>query len=79
MNRLLKKMITAQNKYDGTICSVERELSDKVEFDFSIFWQPSDGFVFCDNNGNNSSFINCIEIIKEKGCLSFEDFREAGI
>ena len=45
MDRILKKLKKAQSKYEGVISSIEQEIADKVEFDFSIFWQPSDGFV----------------------------------
>ena len=76
MNRLLKKLKTAQNNYDGVIGSVEREIFDRVEFDFSIFWQPSDGFVMCDNEmGNNAPISECIKVINKKGCLTYEDFK----
>lgn len=75
MNRLVKKLMTAQSKYDGAIGSVEKEIFDKVEFDFSIFWQPSDGFVMCDNDIGNAPISECINVINKKGRLTYEDFK----
>lgn len=75
MNRLVKKLKTAQGKYEGVIGSVEKEIADNVKFDFSIFWQPSDGFVMCDNEMGNAPIDECIEVINKKGCLTYEDFR----
>ena len=67
--------MTAQNKYQSAIGSVEAEISDKVEFEFSIFWQPSDGFVMGDNEMGNAPISECIKVINKKGCLTHEDFR----
>lgn len=74
MDRLLKKLRTAQSKYDGVIGSVESELSDRIEFDFSIFWQPSDGFVMLAFDRYNAPLGCLLQIIKAKGKLTEEDY-----
>jgi hypothetical protein len=75
MNRLIKKLKTAQIKYEESIGFVEKEIADKVEFDFSIIWQPSDGFVMCDDDMGNASINDCIKLINEKGFLTYEDYK----
>lgn len=74
MNRLLKKLLIAQSKYEGAIGNVESSISDKVEFDFSIFWQPSDGFVMLAFDRYNAPLDNLLRIIQQKGRLTEEDY-----
>ena len=74
MDRRLKKLQNAQSKYEGVIGSVEDEISDKVEFDFSIFWQPSDGFVMVAFDRYNAPLWKVLKIIKTKGKLTEEDY-----
>lgn len=74
MNRLLKKLLIAQSKYEGVIGNVEYSISDKVEFDFSIFWQPSDGFVMLAFDRYNAPLDKLLRIIQQKGRLTEEDY-----
>ncbi len=74
MKRIINKLINAQSKYNSVIGAVEQEISDKVEFDFSIFWQPSDGFVIVDDGMGNAPISKCLEIINKRGRLTKDDF-----
>ena len=75
MNRILKKLNTAQVKYQDIIDSVEGELKNKIEFEFSVFYQSSDGWVILGIEGaRNAPFEDCLLVIKEKGCLSLKDY-----
>ena len=79
MDRRLKKLQKEQSKYEGAIGSVEAEISDKVEFDFSIFWQPSDGFVMLAFDRYNAPLWRLLQIIKTKGKLTEEDYMDETI
>jgi len=95
MNRQLKKLMNAQSKYDSVIGNVESELSNKVGFEFSIFWQPSDGFVmlaFDSKNAalapildmlafdsKNAALAPILDIIKKKGFLNEDDYLKHSI
>lgn len=74
-NSLLRKLMIAQRKYDSAIGNVEAILADKIEFDFSIIWQPSDGFVILDVDGHhNAPLARCLDVILLKGKLSLSDY-----
>ena len=79
MDRRLKELLNAQSKYEGVIGSVAEEISDKVEFDFSIFWQPSDGFVMLAFDRYNAPLSRLLQIIKIKGKLTEEDYMDETI
>lgn len=79
MDRRLKKLLTAQIRYEGVIGSVEQEIADKVGFDFSIFWQPSDGFVMLAFDRYNAPLWRILKIIKDKGFLNEEDYMDVTI
>jgi hypothetical protein len=75
MKNYLKQLNSANGKLSAVIQKIERELSDKIEFeDYSIFYQPSDGFVL-EYESHNAPLSLCLDVIKEKGILSFEDYR----
>jgi len=79
MNRQLKKLMNAQSKYDSVIGNVEAELSNKVGFEFSIFWQPSDGFVMLAFDSKNAALTPILDIIKKKGFLNEDDYLKHSI
>jgi hypothetical protein len=79
MNRQLKKLMNAQSKYDSVIGNVEAELSNKVGFEFSIFWQPSDGFVMLAFDSKNAALAPILDIIKKKGFLNEDDYLKHSI
>ena len=75
MKKELKALEAAYHKYQTAIGVMEAKIADKVEFEFSIFWQPGDGFVIADDEMGNGMFDKCLEIIEQKGRLSYEDYR----
>lgn len=74
-NKLILNLNKAHGKYLSAIGDVEELISDKVEFDFSILFQDSDGFVMLNPDGSyNAPLDKCLEIIKNKGVLTTEDY-----
>ena len=74
--RALEKL---QNEFQAQVESLAASISDKVEFEFTIFYQPGDGFVIEDDKMGDSPLDGCLEIIGEKGVLTHEDFESIGI
>lgn len=79
LDTLLAQLETAHGKYMGKIGSVEQALQDVADFDLSVFYQPSDGFVVCGEHSSNAPLDACIEIVKRKGKLSQEDYDDVRI
>lgn len=77
---LFNKLERSYNSYMSAIGAMESELVNHCEFedDFSILYQPGDGFVI-EHDSNNASLDDCLEIIKEKGYLSIEDYLDLTI
>lgn len=48
-------------------------LRDKVEFEFNIFYQPSDGPII-EHDKKVAPLGECVKVIKEKGKLTLEDY-----
>lgn len=72
---LFKKLVTAHSKYQVAIGALEGEIADRVEFDFSILYQPSDGFVILDyEKSGNALLSSCLWVIEEDGKLTREEF-----
>ncbi len=70
----------AESKYNDAIGEIEKQLDDKIKFEFSIIYQSSDGFCILDNNLGFLAPINdCLDIIKSKGILTYEDFIHCSI
>jgi hypothetical protein len=79
MKRLINKLSKAQLLYNKAIRDVELAIIDKVEFDFHIFHQPSDGFVMLAFEDHNAPMSVLFGIIKEKGVLTKDDYMEYSI
>jgi hypothetical protein len=82
MKRLMNKLQNAQSKYDGVIGSVEYEIFYKVEFDFSILHQASDGWVMLaeiEGDSKNAGLDDLLEVIKQKGVLTEDDYMKYSI
>lgn len=72
---VINKLNSALGKYNSAIGSIEADLCGKIDFEFAIIYQPSDGFVLLDTaNANNAPLSTCLKIIEEKGHLSHEDY-----
>ena len=73
--RAYKELIKSHNKYISAIGSLQREIVDKVEFDFSISYQDSDGFVIVHYDENRNGILErCLDIIKKEGKLTYESY-----
>jgi hypothetical protein len=71
-----KNLKTIHDKYEAQCSYMNNILSEKIEFDFFVMYQYTDGFVVVHKEDNyNAPLQLCIEIIKEKEVLSFEDYR----
>jgi hypothetical protein len=75
MKNHLKKLIEAQSKYESAIGNAESDFQDKIDFDYSFQWQPSDGWTIVDGKSNVAPLDSALNIIKQKGKLSHEDFK----
>ena len=53
---------------------VESSIYNKVDFNFSIDHNPADGWIMIDDFSNNASLEPLLNIIKDKGFLSEEDY-----
>lgn len=75
MNKL-DKGLNAFNKAKG---SVEAEIVDKVEFDFSIDFNPADGWIMIAFDDHNAILEPLLRVIKQKGILTEDDFMRYSI
>ena len=77
---LYKKLIRAHSNYDAAISAIEKELDDKVEFSFSVFYQEADGFVILHNEeAKNAPLSLCMMEIQKHGTLSYERYLKHSI
>lgn len=81
---IIKTLNRAKLKYDIEIQKVHRELSGKVLFDFSIEYQPSDGYVIAADNADDNAPYNIpidevVRVISEKGMFNLRDAAEVSI
>ncbi len=74
VKRIMKKLKNAESRYSSVVGSVEAEIADKVDFDFNILYQESDGFVMLAFDARNAPIDNLLKIIKEKGKLTKDDY-----
>ena len=76
---VLKKLNLAQAKYEKAMGEARNSIADKVDFNFSVQWQPSDGWTIVDDNSNVAPMEYVLSVIKRKGRLSYEDFKDGAI
>lgn len=70
-----KKLKKIHNEFEAQSSFLEKILEEKIEFDFFIQHQPSDGFVIVHrDDDHNGLFYPCLKIIEEKGSLSIDDY-----
>jgi len=75
-----KALHKAHGKYQSAIGDLENKLSDYIDFDFSIFYQPSDGFVIVKiDTAHNARLDSCISEIESKGKLTVYDYLNLSI
>lgn len=71
----VEKLEAARSKYNGVIGTLEAKIRYRVEFDFSIDYQPSDGFVLLHVEGANVAPLDlCLKVINEMKKLNETDF-----
>lgn len=86
IDNLINKAYSSYVKYQSSCDSVimyltpffidfPQEILEQLEVDF----QPSDGLVISDGDSNVYSLSNIIEIIKNKGVISFDEFKKYSI
>ena len=76
---VLKKLNIAQVKYEMAMGEARKSIADKVDFDFSVQWQPSDGWTIVTDNSDVAPMEYVISVIKRKGRLSYDDFLDGTI
>lgn len=76
---VLKKLNIAQVKYEKAMGEARNSIADKVDFNFSVQWQPSDGWTIVHDNADVAPMEYVLSVIKRKGRLSYKDFRDGTI
>lgn len=74
-SKFLAKVCRAKQKHDDAVGELERYLADKIEFDFAVDYQPSDGHMILDleNAMRIAPAAECLSVIYRKGSLSREE------
>lgn len=69
-------LIKFHQNYESQCEVLNKLLKDKIEFDFFVMYQHSDGFVIVHQEENHNALLkNCLKIIEREGFLTFEDYR----
>jgi hypothetical protein len=77
LKRTMNKIHKAKNRYDGAITELEETIKPFANFDFTIFYQPSDGFVILpDDTDDNMPVSFAIEAINRDGKLTYDYDRD---
>lgn len=72
--KAVKRLYDARSKYDDVIGAIESQLHNYIDFDFSITYQSSDGFVLV--SGDSSATLeSCIDVILQSGLLTENVFK----
>lgn len=74
--QILKDLNKAQLEYMSIVGEIEGSLIDKINFDFTILYQDSDGWCVLNTyTADLAPISSCLKIIENKGVLSVEDFK----
>lgn len=69
-----KKLLESQEQLEFAIAQIDKQLSPFIRFNFTILHQ-TDGFVVLHEEESDVALLkSCINIIREKGRLSYEDY-----
>jgi hypothetical protein len=73
----LSKLVKARRSYESAVEEMASSLSGKIQFEYGIEHQLSDGFVLLDveSGMHVSPLADCISVIYTKGALSSVDHR----
>lgn len=77
INKEYIKLKKTYSDYQSQCRKFQNELSDKIEFDFYVDYQPSDGFVIGHSEEcHNAPVFSCLNIIEKKGVLTYDDYKD---
>lgn len=80
MKSILDRLKDAQSTYQAHVHVAETLLEPKIQFGFSLQWQPSDGWtVVHEKNVHVVPIEYALDVIKKKGVLSMDDFLDGTI
>lgn len=74
LKKLYSNICKNQLNLESSIGKLESELQKYVTFDFSIFYQYSDGFVIVDDDANNAALGACLGWIETHGTLTHASY-----
>jgi len=67
----VKHLEKAHKVYESEVGSLEKAISEKVEFDFGVDYMPGDGFVLLNVETTNlAPLSSCIREIESSGSLT---------
>ena len=73
----MNKIHKAKNRYDAAITKIEEIIKPFANFEFTIFYQPSDGFVILPNDSDENMPVSfAIEAINRDGELTYDYDRD---
>ena len=74
IEKITKDLNRARSKYESHLSAIELKIKPYVKFDFSIIYQPSDGFVVLNyKTSDNYLLSDCLMVIMEEGELTAEN------
>lgn len=69
------KLREARRKYDSAVEKIYSLIRDKVEFNCYVIYQPGDGHVLLsEDDSRNAPLLWCLNVIEEKGKLTYDDY-----
>jgi hypothetical protein len=74
MKKIFKDLVKSHDKYEGAKGGMESYLQEHADFQLSVEYQPSDGFVVVDEYAGNAPLDLCLKLIEDKGSLSHSDY-----
>lgn len=73
----MAKITKAKNRFDAAIEELEETIKPFANFEFTIFYQPSDGFVILPNDSDENMPVSfAIEAINRDGRLTYDYDRD---
>ncbi len=80
MEKIEDRLKKLYEKVEAEIEIAERQIRNKVKFDFSIVHQIGDGVCILNNDTDQVAPLDdCMRIIRENGKLTFQDFNKYSI
>ena len=77
---IYKELSESHDIFVSKTKELEQSLLKKIEFEFFIVYQYSDGFVIVKTDSAENAPLNkCVSIINKKGILSYSDYKDITI